>query len=276
MLSQENIFNLQQLRETEVRSDSSISSMHYSNLTGSAIKTESQIGRIFIKPFMADIASHYFKSQSYLTGAVSFHTTEKDPKLFTNEDIHGLAQNWHFDYPNLRFLKFFIYLTDVEIENGPHSFISKTHEENFVYPNSMDDLHSSGLTKYENGLFSGLIKDQWVNRNFDSDQVNEFCYPKGTLLVVNTSGLHKGGYCYSGRREVLSLIYSISNGGAFLPTNKPSLNFSPETHSSKHLGPVLAKFFQEQQDMVDNFSRKVSFKTRVKNKIHRMTTRESI
>ena len=61
-----------------------------------------------------------------------------------------------------------------------------------------------------------------------------------------------------------------------MPIAKPSLNFSPETLSGTHLGPVLANFFQEQQDMVDNFSKKVSFMTRAKNKIRRMTSRESV
>jgi len=191
----------------EIRSGKGTNSTYSSNCRGNKITKESPIGNILFNSYMADIASSYFKSQAYMTSAVSFYTRAKDPKDFTDNDIHGSAQSWHFDYANIRFLKFFIYLTDVKKENGPHTFAVNTHEDKFIYPTKKDDFHKAGFRVYPNGEMEGLVKDEWVQ---GKTEIKEFCYPAGTLIIENTSGLHRGGYCYSGTREMISFEYAVS------------------------------------------------------------------
>ncbi len=45
---------------------------------------------------------------------------------FTGEKFH--TQNVHRDYNDFKFLTLFIYLTDVDDENGPHVYYPKTHD----------------------------------------------------------------------------------------------------------------------------------------------------
>ena len=45
------------------------------------------------------------------------------------------AQYFHYDLAHLKFLKFFIYLNDInQPSDGAHSFIKKTHESNLKLP----------------------------------------------------------------------------------------------------------------------------------------------
>ena len=37
------------------------------------------------------------------------------------------AQEFHFDLDSIKWLKFFIYLTDVEANTGPHIYVKGTH-----------------------------------------------------------------------------------------------------------------------------------------------------
>ena len=45
---------------------------------------------------------------------------------FTGETFH--TQNMHRDYDDFRFLAFFIYLSDVDEDNGPHVYYANTHK----------------------------------------------------------------------------------------------------------------------------------------------------
>lgn len=45
----------------------------------------------------------------------------------SNKASSEAAQLYHFDMDHLKFLKFFIYLTDVDEHNGPHCYVRKSH-----------------------------------------------------------------------------------------------------------------------------------------------------
>jgi hypothetical protein len=247
------------------RADQSKVSTYYTNCTGNVIPADSRIGHLMINPFMADVASSYFQTQSYLTQAVSFFTRAKDPKLFTAAEIHGSAQKWHIDFSDFRFLKFFIALTDVNPGNGPHTFGIKTHEENLTYPTTKDGFHEPGFRIYSNGLLDGNVTDEWVNKNLGKDRIKEFFCPRGTLIIENTSGLHKGGDCLSGTREMLAFTYAVSN--VTNPLTQPTLDYSPEYGHNSHLATVLKSLKQDQIDKAEAFKKKPSIQTRIKGKI---------
>ena len=90
------------------------------------------------------------------------------PRYFTDQQIHLSANKFHFDYSHLRSIRFFIYLTDVSEDAGPHTFIRSSHEENFKYPESNDDFYKPGFRKYYNGTSEGLLKEDWVNKIFQT------------------------------------------------------------------------------------------------------------
>jgi hypothetical protein len=114
------------------------------------------------------------------------------------------AQFWHFDMDRIKWLKFFIYLTDVETTNGPHSFVEGSHRSGGI-PTA---LLKKGYARLE---------DSEINANYSSDRVIEFAAPRGTVIAEDTRGLHKGKHVEHGDRLVLQLQFSNSLFGGNYP-----------------------------------------------------------
>ena len=72
--------------------------------------------------FICSLASAYFCSRPfmvYTTGWLS-----KGKSNATREEINQAAQQFHFDVDAFKFLKIFIYLSDVDADSGAHQFYS--------------------------------------------------------------------------------------------------------------------------------------------------------
>lgn len=100
------------------------------------------------------------------------------------------AEYFHRDMDNIHFLKFFVYLSDVAPENGPHEFIRGSH----VMP-ALCDLRRHA--------------DDEVLSIFGAERVVRFIGPAGTSFIENTFGLHRGQPVRSGRRLILQIVYSM-------------------------------------------------------------------
>lgn len=116
------------------------------------------------------------------------------------------AQFWHFDMDRVKWLKFFIYLTDVGPENGPHSFVEGSHRRGGIPP----ELLSKGYMR---------LTDEEVDAHYERNRQIEFTAPRGTILAEDTRGLHKGRNLIRGDRLMLQLQFSNSLfGGYYSPT----------------------------------------------------------
>ncbi len=114
------------------------------------------------------------------------------------------AQLYHFDLDRPKWLKVFIYLTDVGPENGPHYFIQGSHRVNGI-PQSF--------------LRRGYVRltDEEVLNAYGADQQIVFMGERGSIIVEDTMGLHKGGVVKGGGRLMLQLQFSSSLFGANYP-----------------------------------------------------------
>jgi len=123
---------------------------------------------------------------------------------FPAEDLAG-PQQFHRDYESMNFIKVFVYLTDVDQHNGPHSYIRGSHK--------IDRL-------YERKRFS----DEIINKNFNDDEKLSILGKKGSTFIVNTFGIHKGMAPIKNNRLVLVYLFSV------IPSNRspkiPPVNFS--------------------------------------------------
>ena len=90
------------------------------------------------------------------------------------EDANLNAQMFHQDRDRLSFLKFFIFLTDVTPETGPHVYLKGSHRK-----------IPWGLRK------DGRISDESVRAAGLWQNVVELFGPAGTVMAVDTIGLHK-------------------------------------------------------------------------------------
>lgn len=260
------------LRENYNKKNQQIkSNLYYSYMTDEIIKKDSEIGKLLLNNFMERVSTLYFNSQSFLVGLVSFFTSNN-----TKDEPTG-DQKFHFDYSHLSFLKFFLYLDDVNEKNGPHVCIEQSHEDNFDYPQNEKDFEKNDHYKiFPNGEKEGYISDEYIaKKNYKK---KFFLAPKGTLIIENTTNIHKGMSVLEKKREMLSFIYAISAIGKPTPIELPTIDFDPENVDNYiWLYQVLKKnkedcikknkFFKKKNNLIDNiklkfFSKYFSIRTK--------------
>lgn len=143
-------------------------------------------------PAMAMIAQRYLGQPVLMDEVAFWWTTTKRA-----EDADLNAQLFHQDRDRLSFLKFFIYLTDVTPDSGPHVYLRGSHAD---VPAS---LRGDGRKSDDAVRAAGL----W-------DNVVELTGPAGTIMAVDTIGLHKGKTPESADRLALENEFSTTLFGA--------------------------------------------------------------
>ncbi|MBD8552717.1 phytanoyl-CoA dioxygenase family protein [Sphingomonas sp. CFBP 8764] len=101
------------------------------------------------------------------------------------------AENFHRDNDGIRFLKFFLYLTDVDGTQGPHKFVLGSHVE----PRLLDRRR---------------LTDTEVEEAFGTERIRTVMGRAGDAFIEDTFGVHKGQQPASGTRLLLQVRYSIT------------------------------------------------------------------
>ena len=104
------------------------------------------------------------------------------------------AQLFHRDVDDYKFIKFFIYLTDVNFENGPHVYV-----ETSAYDDNFKKIRR--------------FSDQEIEDVYGKEKIKYITGGKGEGYFVNTYGIHKGLLPKEGRRLILQVQYSINEVG---------------------------------------------------------------
>jgi hypothetical protein len=100
------------------------------------------------------------------------------------------AELFHRDVDDWAFVKFFVYLTDVDLNSGPHAFVKGSHRVGKMLR----------IRRYQ---------DDEVNEVWGADAVQRFCGPAGTAILENTFGLHKGQRPTDRSRLIFQVQYSL-------------------------------------------------------------------
>jgi hypothetical protein len=106
---------------------------------------------------------------------------------------HDHAENeqcYHRDNDSIRFLKLFIYLTDVDKDCGPHVFVRHTHNR-------------------DGCLERRRYRDEEVETEFGVENIRHFTGPAGTAFLEDTYGVHKGQLPVHGKRLLLQIRYTV-------------------------------------------------------------------
>ena len=121
-----------------------------------------------------NLATAYFECLPSLHGATirkSKATNKKSSAL----PVHGQTTRYHYDKDSPRFLKFFIYLTDVKETNGPFTYVHGTH-----------------LNKHPHWKRKLRYSDEEIENFYGTDRIEKFTGNVGDLVVANTNGFPKG------------------------------------------------------------------------------------
>lgn len=116
-------------------------------------------------------------------------------KVIPKKNNIGSGGNWHRDDKNGRQLKFILYLTDVKKNNGGFNYIKYTHKpiNRILYSYKL----GWNLNKYR------FVQEE-VDRLPNKYQIVDVIGKAGDLIIVDTSGIHKGSPIKSGKRIALT------------------------------------------------------------------------
>lgn len=130
------------------------------------------------------------------------------------------AQLFHFDMDRPKFLKVFLYLTDVGKENAPHTYAL-----------------GSNVRKPGRLYRARRFSDKDIYEHY---QVKELTGRAGTIMIVDTSGFHKGGVITGDPRLLLQIEYTNSLFGA----TYPHFEISNAEEQIKHMKNKYPRVFQ--------------------------------
>ena len=123
---------------------------------------------------------------------------------FHNMPDAEAAQHFHFDMDRFKWVKVFVYLTDVGLDNGPHMFVEGSHASGGI----PKDILERGYAR---------IMDDEIEALYSLDKIHSFTAPKGTIIIEDTRGLHKGAHVLSDSRLILQIQFSNSLFGTSYP-----------------------------------------------------------
>ena len=113
-----------------------------------------------------------------------------------------------------KWLKVFIYITDVGPDNGPHSYVRGSHRTGAI----PSDILRRGYVR---------LTDEEVSTVYPKDDILVFDAPRGTIIIEDTRGLHKGVHVREGARLILQLQFSNTLFGANYPAARINRIISP-------------------------------------------------
>ena len=130
------------------------------------------------------LAGAYFGSTPYVDSIQAWWS-------LSGNELPEEAENFHRDNDGIKFLKFFIYLTDVDEKSGPHKFVKASQCEPVL-------------------LDRRRFRDEEVTAAFGADRILTMTGCAGDAFIEDTFGVHKGQLPVSGRRLLLQVRYSLT------------------------------------------------------------------
>ncbi len=118
------------------------------------------------------------------------------------------AQFYHYDYDDYKFCKLFLYLTDVDMDSGPHVYVPGTHHFDKVVETR--EKFAGEIERFDKFYISSLRKsDEDVQKYFQTDPAY-FTGTSGSRFMVDTRGIHKGLLPKNRNRLILQITFGIS------------------------------------------------------------------
>jgi hypothetical protein len=104
--------------------------------------------------------------------------------------VPGIAQQFHRDSEDWKFLRFLVYLTDVEEGCGPHVYVKGSHRDKLP-------------------LRLCFYQPEEISKQYGNDRVTKIYAPRGTGIAADTCGIHKGELPTAKPRLLLTFTYAI-------------------------------------------------------------------
>ncbi len=184
-LFKKNIFKIN--NETQDDYFTRIKSYGISRITGNIdLNIPNPLSEILFSKKFLSLAKSYL-GQSAMTVSASYFISFPNQNLNEIDKISN-AQYFHWDNDFTKFLKLYIYLSDVDENSGPHVFVPGTHK----------------LKKFKHKLHRPY-SDNDIHNSYS--EVKSFLGNKGSSFFVDSYGLHKGETVKKNNRIMLNIHY---------------------------------------------------------------------
>ncbi|MCG6137600.1 MAG: phytanoyl-CoA dioxygenase family protein [Nostoc sp. LLA-1] len=170
------------------------------------------IKRLSNDPAIRMIAAKYMKTEPIFTDARLWWTFPVDE---INYDAGKTASFFHYDQDDYSCLRFFFYLTDVDLQSGPHICIRGSHTKKKI-------TQIISLTQR---------KDQEVLDYYNHEDVLTICGEAGSGFIEDPYCFHKATRPILKDRLVLQLRFASRDYGVLKSSADPSLLKNIFTHN---------------------------------------------
>jgi hypothetical protein len=131
------------------------------------------------------IAKQYLGKEPTIKDVRTWWSFPQDKKEYNH--LYG----FHYDIDAYKFLKMFVYITDVDENGGPHAIISKTHMSKDMFEKK-----------------NRRLTDEMAEEKYGKDRIFEMKGERGTCFFEDTFSYHKGT-SPNYPRLILQLEFSI-------------------------------------------------------------------
>lgn len=179
---------------------------------------------LIMDPALINVARNYLGCEPIFDFPAMWWST-----AFLKEASSEAAQLYHFDLDRIKWLKIFIYLNEVNSDNGPHCYIRGSHQSG-AKPKSL----------LERGY--ARIPDADLLKYYPAHDFITVEAQAGTIFAGDTKCWHKGTPLKKGDRLVLEFEYT----GSMFGSNYPKLTVNNTT-------PQFKEFCRNNKIYASNF-----------------------
>lgn len=147
-------------------------------------------------PFLKPVINNYYGQQTKAIYADYWYTLKTHNP---GKDVY--SQAWHCDPEGDRIIKVFIYFNDVNEGNGALQYIKGTQR------GGKNCGPLKGIARHT----SHYPTEAFVAQNFPEKDIVYATAPKGTIVICDTRGLHRGGKCLDGER-IMAVLEFMDSG----------------------------------------------------------------
>jgi hypothetical protein len=156
---------------------------------GQEFSSDSPLLRVALDKKLLEIVSLYLGMWPRLNAIAAWLN-------FPSADEPKQSQLWHRDPEDLKIIKVFIYLVDVDENRGPFCYIPKTHP--FGAGAGTVPKHAQKKTITDEEMRAAIPADGWMTCTG----------PANTMVLADTVGYHRGGKPRKGNRILITFTYT--------------------------------------------------------------------
>ncbi len=154
--------------------------------------------------FLLEIASKYLNSEAVFTGSRLWWLFPVDDETF---DPKQTVSYYHYDLDDYNCVRFFFYVTDVDLESGPHICIRGSHRKKKL-------AHLLSPFKRRN--------DEDMVNYYGEENIITICGEAGFGFAEDTNCYHKAERPRSKNRLILQIQYAMKDYGNHNDLVEPS------------------------------------------------------